>query len=246
MPIDYLASVRGDAQALADAARRGRRDAPIAGCPGWDVDALLAHLGRIYQWVLAAVDLGGASPGKLPPAPTDRATYPDWLVAGSDELCRRLEVIDPAAPVWNFSLQPRVAAFWPRRMALETAVHRWDGESALGDAQTIEASIEAALASEGIDEMFAVFAPLRLADRAVELGGSLHVHCTDAEGEWTLSSNDGALVVDCGHAKGDAAVRGPASTLYLMLWRRVPPDHPGLERFGNPEVLDCWLAAGVP
>jgi hypothetical protein len=41
-------------------------------------------------------------------------------------------------------------------------------------------------------------------------------------------------------------VRGPASTLYLTLWRRLPPTDPDLERFGDETVLDQWLAAGVP
>lgn len=242
MTIDYLTSVRNDAKALAEVARRGPRTAPIAGCPGWDIDSLVVHLGRIHRWVVKAIDSGGENPGKLPPGPDDPATYPDWLVEGADVLCDRLGALDPETVVWNFTGGALNAAFWRRRQALETAVHRWDGEAAVGAA----APIDAALAVEGIDEILTVFAPLRLAGAALELDGSLHLHATDAEGEWTITSPGGVLTVEHGHAKGDVAVRGPASTLYLMLWRRVPPTDPDLERFGDETVLDQWLAAGVP
>jgi uncharacterized protein (TIGR03083 family) len=242
MPIDYLTSVRDDAKALAEGARRGPRTAPIAGCPGWDIDQLLVHLGRIHRWVVKAIDSGGENPGKLPPGPDDPATYPDWLVEGADVLCERLGELEPEATVWNFTGTALTAAFWTRRQALETAVHRWDGEAAVGAA----APIDAALAVEGIDEILTVFAPLRLGGAPLEIGGSLHLHATDAEGEWTITTPNGALTVEHGHAKGDVAVRGPASTLYLMLWRRVSPTDPDLERFGDETVLDRWLAAGVP
>ena len=36
-------------------------------------------------------------------------------------------------PTWNWARNaPDTAAFWPRRMAQETAVHRWDAQSAAG------------------------------------------------------------------------------------------------------------------
>jgi uncharacterized protein (TIGR03083 family) len=241
MPIDYLTSIRGEAKALAEVARHGPRDAPIAGCPDWDVDKLVVHVGRIHRWVTAAIDAGGDNPGKLPPGPDDLASLPEWLVAGADTLCDRLGALDPSATVWNFAGAPPTPEFWRRRQALETTVHRWDGEAAVGAA----APIDPALAVEGIDEILTVFAPLRLAGAApLELGGSLHLHTTDAEGEWTITAPGGVLEVDHGHAKGDAAIRGPASELYLMLWRRISPA--GLERFGDDAVLDRWLAAGVP
>jgi uncharacterized protein (TIGR03083 family) len=243
MPIDYLTSVRRDATTLADVARKGPRDSPIAGCPGWDLDKLVVHVGRIHRWVVAAIDAAGDNPGKPPPGPDDPADYPDWLAEGAEIMCRKLDALDPAATVWNFSGGALTAAFWTRRQALETAVHRWDGEAAVGPA----AAIEPALAVDGIDEIFTVFAPLRrVGAEPLDLGGSVHLHATDAEGEWTISAPDGELSVERGHAKGDVAVRGPASALYLMLWRRIPPSEPELTRFGDEALLDRWLAAGVP
>jgi hypothetical protein len=45
-----------------------------------------------------------------------------------------------------------------------------------------------------------------------------------------------------GHAKGDCAVRGPASSLLLMQWGRIGIDDSAVERFGNLEVLSRWMA----
>jgi hypothetical protein len=45
-------------------------------------------------------------------------------------------------------------------------------------------------------------------------------------------------------ADPDAAVRGPASTLLLWLWNRVPTDAAGLQPFGDQEVMGQIAALG--
>lgn len=69
--------------------------------------------------------------------------------------------------------------------------------------------------------------------------GSLHLHRTDGDGEWLLTAVDDVLNVVHEHAKGDAAARGTASDLALLVWNRRQPT---LEVFGNEAVLDAWLA----
>ena len=53
---------------------------------------------------------------------------------------------------------------------------------------------------------------------------------------------DGALVATREHAKGDLAVRGPASSLLLWAYNRVPAGADGLESFGDPALLDGWAS----
>ena len=55
------------------------------------------------------------------------------------------------------------------------------------------------------------------------LAGTVHLHGTDTEsgGEWFIHA-DGR--VEAVHAKGDVAVRGPASDLLLVLYARLPLD----------------------
>ncbi|HRE02628.1 MAG TPA: hypothetical protein PLV68_15105, partial [Ilumatobacteraceae bacterium] len=66
-------------------------------------------------------------------------------------------------------------------------------------------------------------------DDADPAGGSVHIHCTDVAGEWTLLPGDppaqaGEYVVTREHSKCDCAMRGSASDLLLVLWRRIGID----------------------
>jgi hypothetical protein len=140
----------------------------------------------------------------------------------------------------------------------EVAVHRWDAQRAVGEPDPFPAD----LAIDGIDELFDVFVPMRLGGRdGIDIGGSVHLHCTDIPagavelagdpggrqaGEWTFSTSDGLFSMNRGHAKGDCAVRGPASDLLLMMWRRIPPTSSSLTMFGDTAILDRWLALGAP
>ena len=65
--------------------------------------------------------------------------------------------------------------------------------------------------------------------------GTVHLHCTDVDGEWLVARRDGEVTVTAEHAKGDVAARGSASDLLLFLWGRVPAD--ALEVFGDADLL---------
>ena len=118
-------------------------------------------------------------------------------------------------------------------------MHRWDAESAAGTTTPIDA----ALASDGIDEYFELGLPRVVVREGVALpAGSLHVHCTDVEGEWLVREEGGALELRREHAKGDAAVRGPAEVVLLTLWGRGTDRAGELEVIGDRSVADAWLA----
>jgi hypothetical protein len=108
------------------------------------------------------------------------------------------------------------------------------------------APLPADLAADGIEELLTWHAPARLAGRdGTDIGGSLHLHCTDTDGEWTLRTDDGVYHLSHGHSKGDAAVRGPADRLLLVLWRRLPLDAEGIEVFGDADVARHFLDLGI-
>jgi hypothetical protein len=121
-------------------------------------------------------------------------------------------------------------------MAHETAVHAWDAQVSAGN----NAEIEAALASDGIDEYMHVMLVSNMRDDEGLLSGSVHIHCTDVDGEWLIVPNDTSdVVVTREHAKGDCAIRGSASQLLLGLWRRVPMS--SLEVIGSSDVAAQFL-----
>jgi uncharacterized protein (TIGR03083 family) len=240
-----LDSLAADGTALADAAE-DHLDRPVAACPDWTVFGLVRHLGGVHAWVRQVVAAKGERLG--PRQPTATPEEPDallaWYRAGVADLVEALSV-DPESPAWTFlPAAPNTVGWWRRRQALETAVHRWDAQTAAAAGEPDP--IGAELAAEGIDEMLTDFLPGVLRARPVEaLTGTFHLHATDTPGEWWLDFDGDQLTTRREHAKADAALRGPASGLYLWLWNRQTPEAAGLEVFGRTETVDAWPAVKV-
>lgn len=234
--MDPLAVLHEENARLADAARRDL-DASVAGCPGWDVADLVWHIGEVQAFWRARLAGGTDAPTEWDPPRPDRAELIGWFVDGAAELEAALRATDPEKPVWNWTGADQRAAWVRRRMAQETAVHRWDAEAATGTATPIDGEV----AVDGIDELLDVFLPAGLRGTPdASLGGSLHLHATDRPGEWLVEIDGGQARVSRQHGKGDAAVLGSASDLLLALWGRVP--FADLETFGDPAVLTSWQA----
>jgi uncharacterized protein (TIGR03083 family) len=240
VPIDYVASVSADAENLAAVLSETRLDTPVPTCPEWTLRDLGHHLGRVHRWVAEIVRTGARPDGYDPGQAGDDVAA--WVRAGSDGLTEALRSRDPAEPCWTFAA-PAVVGFWSRRQAIETAVHRWDGENAAGSAHPIDAEV----GSDGVDEMLTVMAPMSWARKAPDVAGTIHLHCTDVDGEWLVRlDGKGAFDVTREHAKGDVAFRGPASSLLLALWRRLPAGAEGLEVLGDADLLTRFLAEACP
>lgn len=203
----------------------------VPACPGWDVATLVGHVGTVHRW--AAANLS-APPGTrvsrrdLPPPPAGPAVLA-WFTSGVDEALDVLAATPADRPVWTWAgTQP--AGWWRRRLAHETAIHRWDAADALG------ARVELApdLAVDGLDELLTVFLPVLAADGPGD-GATVHVHATDADGEWLVTFTPAGPAVDRRHAKGDTALRGPAAALLLALWGRTGFDD--VEVFGDEALV---------
>ena len=80
-------------------------------------------------------------------------------------------------------------------------------------------------------------------DRGERPTGTVHLHATDTEGEWLLVLGPDARRVTRAHAKGDAALRGPAAALLAVLEARATAADGGLglECFGDETVLETLL-----
>jgi len=141
--------ITDEARSLAAAARATGPDAPVPATPEWSMAKLVKHTGTTHRWVLAiAATREFANPGDLDLGlPEDPALYPEWLEAGAATLTSTLSLLDPLAEMWSWGVDQH-ARFWSRRMAHETAVHRWDAQSAQGKQDAIRTDV----AVDGIDE----------------------------------------------------------------------------------------------
>lgn len=206
--------------------------ATVTACPGWDVERLVGHVGRVHRWAAAFLAAGpeGAGDGRVdagPRPPRGPDTLP-WYRESLRMLLDELDRHDPAAPAPSFA-GTTTAAFWYRRQAHELAVHRWDADDAVTHGAATP--VAPALAEDGIDEWLGFLVPRFLARGggvpAELIGATLHLHCTDdglaaGTGEWLLRLTADGAEVERAHAKGDAALRGPASDLLLAAWHRLP------------------------
>ena len=231
-----------EASALATAARATGPDAPVPATPEWSMAKLVKHTGTTHRWVLAiAATREFANPGDLDLGlPDEPALYPEWFEAGAATLTATLSDVDPLADMWSWGVDQH-ARFWARRMAHETAVHRWDAQSAQGTRDAIRTDV----AIDGIDERLENLTPSMDFNPAgaaalCGTGETVHFHATDAEGEWLLRFEPNGVVVSREHGKGYDADRGPASDLLLYLNGRRSLE--GMEVFGDAGVLDAHAA----
>jgi len=240
-PTVYLDALRGDGSALSRAAR-GALDAPVPSCPGWSVTDLVAHVGQVHRDKAGIVRTGRAT--QRPPRAQDPTVTGDALLAWYDEgladLVAVLAAADPDQPTWTWSRHAADArvAFWLRRMAHETAVHRWDAERATGSPLPIGPP---ALAADGVDEVLEVWMDDPDDPPYAGAAGTVHLHASDTPGEWVLRLGaDGGVEVAREHEHADVALRGPASDLDLVLWGRLPAS--ALGPLGDAALLDGFLA----
>ncbi len=125
--MDWIAALEREGHALSVAARHDA-DASVPACPGWTVDDLLAHVGRIHHRTAGIVrtrrqERPTEADGSQPVAPSTNVLA--WYEAGLADLLDALRTADPETSVWTF-VGPRPVRWWMRRMAQETMVHRVD------------------------------------------------------------------------------------------------------------------------
>ena len=201
-------------------------------CPDWTVADLAEHVGGFTGFWAHILCEGTGRP--KPPVPEYEAGAPlrDWYEELAAMLAAELRATPPDTTVWTWA-DDKSARFVARRCAHELAIHRYDAQLAAGAPHPIEAAV----AADGIDEIFYMIA--NAPDRIGEGGGeTLHLHGTDRGDEWLLTLDGEELQVERRHAKGDLALRGSVSDLELLLYQR--PTLGDVERIGDEKVLDAW------
>lgn len=228
---EYIAALRSNGAAAARTARDTSLDSVVPSCPEWKLRDLLHHLGSHHRWVAGNLDV--PPDGEMftrTEQPPDDDTVVGWVDAGAETLATKLEATDPATPCWTWVPFDHTVGFWARRTVHETAMHRWDAQNAAGAVDPIAGE----LAVDGIDEYLGLL-PVFPGRRFPE-AGSIHLHATDTPGEWLIRLDSNGMHVDREHAKGDVAVRGPASDVLLVLFGRKPLD--AVELFGDAALFE--------
>lgn len=144
-----------------------------------------------------------------------------WFRDGHARLVDTLTGAAPEVRCWQFLPAPSPLAFWARRQAHETTVHRLDAESACGGGAT---GIGVDFAVDGIDELLCAFHARPKSAVRTEEPRTLRVRATDAaDAVWTvrLSAQPPVRVREAA-GTADCELSGPAAHLYPALWNRRP------------------------
>ncbi|MBD0710367.1 MULTISPECIES: maleylpyruvate isomerase family mycothiol-dependent enzyme [unclassified Streptomyces] len=243
---EHIEALETAGRALADAAAGAGPDADVPTCPEWRIRDLLRHVSMVHRW---ATDLvverrtafhPGAGEPKL-----DGAELLEYFREGHTALVEALRAAPETLDCWTVLPTASPLAFWARRQAHETTVHRADAESALGAGP---GPVAAELAADGLDELLRAF--------HCQDGSRLHtpeprilrLRTTDTGDVWTvhLSATEPPRT-DRGHpATGagtvlqtpDTELSGPADRLYLTLWNRLPLSAVTLT--GDEDLAHMW------
>lgn len=259
MEIDeYIAQLRAQGELLARAAERASLGIAVPTCPGWRLRDLLAHLGYVHRWAAGYVTGQRTTRADradeadiLRQAPPDESLI-GWFAEGHAHLASALESAGPELACWTFLDAPSPLAFWARRQAHETAIHRADAQLAVAavlPGQPLD-PYPGALAADGIDELLMGFVRRNSGHGPLaDLPRTLAIHARLDEGDasppdahWTVRMGPRRAEVSRQRMDGppapDCVVTGPASDIYLLLWNRRRAD--GLDVQGDAGLLRAW------
>jgi uncharacterized protein (TIGR03083 family) len=198
--LDHLAILR-DELTIFHGCLSGDLSTRVEHCGDWTLRDLAEHMGQENLWAATAV-IERHGEYRSPPAPADIAT---WFADTARTLTDALTV-SPSTPAWTFAA-PHTVGFWRRRRCLETLVHRWDAQHALG----ISSPLEPGLCGDGIAEVIDVFVPRQVRlGRAAPLEAAVRFTATDFDQSWVL-----------GPGEPVATLSGTAEELMLLLWNRL-------------------------
>jgi uncharacterized protein (TIGR03083 family) len=243
---EHIAAIERDGTLMAAAARRAGLRAEVPPCRPWQVRDLLRHQGYVHRWAARFVAEELREPvaelteaQQLASGPADDG-LPDWFAAGYQALAETLRTADLSVQCWTFLPAPSPLAFWSRRQAHETAIHRADAELAGGAVTPFPPDF----AADGIDELIMGFFGRRPEDAAGRQP-TLRIVAADADREWLVTlAPDGSRVARAERGgprqRPDCTLTGTASALYLLLWNRADSDDGDVTVEGAADLVKSW------
>lgn len=165
--------------------------------PEWSLRDLVLHVASVHGRTSEIIRTRSTERAATPELPTD-ADPMAWSSAQLASVVDALATADLETEVWTPVSDSRIA-FWERRMVIETGLHRWDAEIAMGSGRPLDPLV----ATDGLDEI-----PLMYLHRLGEVP-PIELVATDLDRSWRYGDGDPTAVIE-----------GTASDLYLRLMSR--------------------------
>ena len=243
-----IETLRREGSRMAEAAAAGGLDAAVPTCPGWQLRDLVAHTSGVHRWATtyvreartAPIDADEEAAIMRPPGDADLLA---WFGDGHCALVDALAAAPADLQCWSFLPAPSPLAFWARRQAHETGIHRADAESVRGPITPFTPAV----AADGIDELLRAFLVRPKTRLRTDPPRRLMVAAADTGDRWRVTigpdpvrTERRAGPVGSG-TDADCWLRGTASDLLLLVWNRSPGT--GVEIGGDRSLLDLWARA---
>ncbi len=227
---------------LAAAARAAGPDAPVPTASGWTAADVVEHLGQTQHWVAEILERRITDPTQLPTEmatmPADPQSWPDWLGESSARAAAAASDAALEAAVFNAAGDERTGGqFWLHSLLNEAVIHGFDAAAAAaGSAGAAAATyaIDSDVATELVTNQLAMLtSPTWAAQRSDSAnalrghGETLHWHATDESildpsGDWFIDRQPDGASWQHRNEPADVTINGPASSLLLILTRRLP------------------------
>jgi uncharacterized protein (TIGR03083 family) len=242
---EHIARLEEEGELFGEAAAVAGLEAAVPTCPGWQVRDLVQHLGGVHRWATSCVVTGNPNPSRVKEDAQYFAAIGDGelLTAYGSAHAALVEALAGAPSdlaCWTFLAAPTPLAFWARRQAHETTIHRVDAQLATG----LDGGCAPGFAADGIDELLNGFFGRARGHLVCDPPVALAIRTIDTGDAWTIRIEPERRVVTPGAGDADCTVSGTAADLYLLLWNRRKPDE-GYSVEGNRRVMDLWRAKAV-
>jgi uncharacterized protein (TIGR03083 family) len=245
----YLNAVVEQTSTFADWVDGKDATAPVPTCPEWTLADLVDHIGATQKMVAMLVAEKLTEPSAAfaayVPAPADSTQWGAWLNGTAAEAKRAYDAAADDTPVWDPNGGVVGAPYWARRLFAEACVHRADAAATVGTSYELPPEHAAAAIEDWLDTMTSPTywqSKPHYAEAMRGDGQTLHLHTTDAPGEWVARREPDKIALERTHAKADVAVRGPATDLMLVISRRRPLEEtPALEVHGDRALFEHWV-----
>jgi uncharacterized protein (TIGR03083 family) len=242
MAVDHLDVIAsGGARILA--AYRGNPQGRVPWSDRWTVRSVARHVaGSHHAVALILSDRPTADfeqAAAMPRVEADDPEFPEWFSANTQRLLAECRSVPPNAVCWApHPLLSGTGAYWTRRIACDTLVHRWDAEAGAGIAGP---PMEPEVAADAVDEMLDVGVRVTRAMTDAPAGPAIGLVCTDAHQSWRLDLAEvGGLTIHTEPIDVAVTIRGTAEALLLWLWRRIDIADGEIEVDGDRSVLAWW------
>jgi uncharacterized protein (TIGR03083 family) len=221
----YLECLAADHGDLRDAAASVELTAPVPNCPGWTMGDLVFHVAVVYLHKVTVMRTG-EWPRQWPPPGVEREAPLPLLARAYGQLIAEFRARQPtdATPTWYDPDQ--TVAFWIRRMAQETVVHRIDAEQAAGLPVT---AVPGDLAVDGVDEVLKRFLGYdvpgldQLEGGHLASGGDDTITVVAGQAAWAVRPSPREVVVTDGPGENPRVViQAAPGPMLRWLWGRAP------------------------